>query len=97
MIAPIQRLEPLVQNKESQGAQQAGGASFGDVFRAAVENVRETDAERSQASYQLVTGQLDNPVPLMIAAAKNETAVSLLVQLRNKAVEAYNEVMRISM
>lgn len=97
MIAPIQRLDPLFQDTKSQETQENGGASFADVFRSAVENVRETDAERSKAAYQLATGQLDNPVSLMIAASKNETAVTLLVQLRNKAVDAYNEIMRISM
>ena len=34
---------------------------------------------------------------LTIASTKNEIAVSLLVQLRNKALDAYSELTRISL
>ena len=47
--------------------------------------------------YLMATGQLDNPVALSMASTKYELSVSLLVQLRNRAVEAYNELMRISL
>ena len=45
----------------------------------------------------MATGQLDNPAELTIASTKAGYAVDLLIQLRNKAVDAYNELMRISM
>lgn len=73
------------------------GGSFGDIFRSAIETVRETDAEKSKAEYLLSTGQLDDPAVLSIAQTKAGYAVDLLIQLRNKAVDAYNELMRISL
>lgn len=97
MITPIQHLAPLVGEPVGQKSTASEGPAFGDVFRAAVDNVRQTDADLSKAEYRLATGQLDNPASLMIAASKNEIAVSMLLQLRNKSVEAYNELMRISM
>jgi flagellar hook-basal body complex protein FliE len=39
---------------------------------------------------------LDNPATVTIAATKSELAVELLVQLRNKALDAYSELTRIS-
>ena len=54
--------------------------------------MKDTDAEFTHAQYLLATGQLDNPAQLSLAAYKNEIAVSLLVQLRKKALDAYNEL-----
>jgi flagellar hook-basal body complex protein FliE len=70
---------------------------FGSIYQNAIENVKETDADLVQAQYLLSTGQLDNPASVTIAATKNELAVSLLVQLRNKALDAYSELTRISL
>ena len=67
-----------------------------DIFGAAVQSVKETDAEKVQLEYLMATGQLDNPALLSIASTKAQTSVQLLVQLRNRALDAYNEVMRIS-
>lgn len=70
---------------------------FADVFQMAIDTVRETDADKNKVEYLLATGQLDNPAELTIAATKAQTAVELLVQLRSKSMEAYNELMRISL
>ncbi len=98
MIAPIQKIAPLQETGESQKISTVkGGVPFQSVFESTIDTVRETSKEVSEAKYLLATGQLDNPASLMIAASKNQTAVSLLVQLRNKAMDAYSEVMRISL
>lgn len=62
------------------------------IFKDAIRNVRETDAEFVNAQYLLATGQLDNPAELSLAAYKNEIAVDLLIQLRNRALEMYNQL-----
>ena len=67
------------------------------LFRSAVDAVRQTDAARVQTEYQLATGQLDNPSVAMIAATKAQLSVSLLVQLRNRALEAYQEISRMNL
>ena len=81
----------------SASASQGPSLPFADVFRQAVDNVKETDAAKNEAQYLLATGQLDNPAALMVASSKSELAVSLLVQLRNKALDAYSELTRISL
>lgn len=67
-----------------------------DMFSAVVDAVKETDAAKTQMEYLLATGQLDNPALLTIASTKAQLSVQLLVQLRNRALDAYNELMRIS-
>ena len=68
-----------------------------DIFAQSINAVRETDIEKNQMEYLMATGQLDNPAPLLIATSKAQLAVDLLVQLRNRATDAYNELMRINL
>lgn len=97
-ITPIRPLGQITGADGGTGpVQPAGQRTFGQVFQSAIDNVKQTDADKVEAQYLLATGQLDNPSALMIAASKNELAVSLLVQLRNKALDAYSELMRISL
>jgi len=86
---------PLTRESAPEGVGQ--GKSFTNIFQSAIDGVRETDQEAVQLEYLMSTGQLDNPAELGIALYKANTAVSLLVNLRNQAVEAYNEIMRISL
>lgn len=70
---------------------------FAQIFQSAIDNVRQTEDEKNKLEYLLATGQLDNPAELTIASTKAATAVELLVQLRTKALESYNELMRTNM
>ncbi len=94
-IRPLWDEMPLT--KERITKTPAGGAPFTDIFQTAIDAVKETDAESTQMEYLMATGQLDNPSLALIAQYKATTAVDLLVQLRNKSMEAYNELMRISL
>lgn len=66
------------------------------IFKDAIQNVRETDAQFVNDQYLLATGQLDNPAAIGISAYKNEIAVDLLIQLRNKALDVYNQLTSLS-
>ena len=70
---------------------------FESVLRSTIDNVKETEAAAVEAEYLMATGQLDNPATLLIAQTKSNIAVELLVQMRNKAMEAYSEITNINM
>jgi len=95
-IKPIWEQIPLKPRFEHKNTVE-DAPEFTDIFRSAVSAVKETDAEKTRLQYLLSTGQLDNPAPLMIANTKAQLSVDLLVQLRNKTMEAYNELMRINL
>ena len=92
-LSPIRPLEGL--SEPVQAKSPVGG--FEQIFRSAIDAVKEANAEKTQLQYLDATGQLDNPAQLMLAGSKYEMSVSLLSQLRNRALEAYNELMRISL
>lgn len=70
--------------------------TFASIFANAYNDVKTTNANLEQQQYLLATGQIDDAHTVPIAAAQAQLSADLLVQLRNKAVEAYNEMMRIS-
>ena len=75
---------------------QNGGPSFQDIFKEAVENVKTTESDLTRQQYLLSTGQIDDAHTVPAAAAKAQLSVELLTALRNKALEAYTEIIRIS-
>lgn len=96
-LAPIQPLQGISdQATPSVSAGEAGTSMFGQIFQSMIDNVKETDAAKNEAYYALVTGQLDNPAEATIAATQASIATQLLVQMRDRALDAYNELMRIS-
>lgn len=92
---PIQKIAAPAQGGEEDkavGLDEVKEGSFGSLFSELIQNVKDTDAEYTQAQYLLATGQLDNPAQLSIAGEKASLAVDLLIQLRNRALDAYNEL-----
>ena len=99
MITPIEQLAPISGVKSAKPVEVVRGdqSLFGAVFQSAVDNVKQADLEVREAQYLLSTGQLDNPAALTIAVEKESIALDLLIQLRNKALDAYSELTRISL
>lgn len=96
-ISPIRPLIEAAETQPAQGARNAGASAFAMVFQSAINNVRDTNAAQMDLEYKLATGQLDNPADLTLATAKADNAALLLMELRNKALDVYNEMMRISL
>lgn len=76
---------------------QKNESNFLDIFKNAINNVVQTDAVAKQDELLIATGQADNLHSITINATKAELALQTLVQIRNKAMDAYNEIMRMSL
>ncbi len=66
---------------------------FKDVFTQALNDYKDADKQVNNDIYMLATGQSDDLHNLMINTKKAEMSLELFVQLRNKAVDAYKELM----
>ena len=96
-ISPITKAAPETDSTSTSRLVELGEHSlFGSIFQSVIQNVKDTNADFVQNQYLLSTGQLDNPATLMIAATKYSTSVNLLIQLRNKALDVYSELTRLS-
>lgn len=98
-INPIQQLGAVADlnpSKTATGTSSSPSVPFQSLFEDAVNNVKQTDSNLNSEIYKLATGQSDNLHDVTIASQKASLSVDLLVQLRDKVLDAYNEVMRMS-
>jgi len=87
-IAPQAGLE----KPQSHGATE-GGAS-GSAFSKALESLGKVQEDTDRAIELLIKGEPVDLHQVMISAEKTDIAFRLAIQLRNKLVRAYEEVMR---
>lgn len=71
-----------------------GYKQFGEIFKTAFKNLEETQQVVDNDNYQMAMGNLDNLHEAMINAEKATTALELTTQITSRAVNAYNEIMR---
>jgi flagellar hook-basal body complex protein FliE len=76
------------------GGAGATGSSFSNILGQGLDSLQSTQATADNLSVQAATGTLTNAHDLMIATTQAQLATQLTVALRNKAVDAFNEVMR---
>jgi len=70
--------------------------SFADILTEALNTASQTDTADKISSLELLMGQTDDLSGLMLDMQKAELSLNLALQIRNKVVDAYNEVMRMS-
>ena len=68
--------------------------SFADILTNSFQTAAEADAADKVSSLQLLTGQSDDLSGLLLDAQKAELSLNLALQIRNKVIDAYNEIMR---
>ena len=69
------------------------GAGFASVL-GSIEQLQGLQSTSQSLAVQAVTGDLDDIHDYTIAAAEASTAIELTAAVRNKAVEAFSEIMR---
>jgi len=72
------------------------GGNFSDILTEALTTAEKTDAIDKASSLELLMGEADDLSGLLIDAQKAELSLQLALQIRNKVIDAYNEVMRMS-
>lgn len=84
-VAPTAPLRP---------AADTDGAGFGASLAGAVDELRGMQSESNALAVSAVTGDLDDIHAAMIASARASVTLELVAAVRNKGVEAFNEIMR---
>ncbi len=72
----------------------SGGSDFATTLRDAIGSVDQLQKVADVKMQELATGKSTNLHETMIATEKADIALRLMVQVRNKIVEAYQEIMR---
>ena len=76
------------------GTQSSGGADFASVLASSVDQLQATQSTADTLATQAATGDLKDVHDYMIASNEAALATEMVVTIKNKAVEAFNEIMR---
>ena len=77
------------------GAAAAPDKGFGTSLTGALDSLNASQANSDDLALKAATGDLNDVHAYTIAAAEANIATELTVALRNRAVETFNEIMRI--
>jgi len=94
-IAPVGPGNPLAPASSPGGG--VKGAGFGEALRQALDQVNQLQQAADTASQAFALGQNRDAAGTLIAIEKASLAFQLALQVRNKLLEAYQEVMRMPM
>lgn len=92
-FAPISPIGSMVDTDAA--ATSTGGLDFGALVSGGLDKVQAMQTRADGLAIEAATGRLQDVHNYLIAANEAGLAVQLTVALRNKAVEAFNEIMRL--
>ena len=93
---PIRPVQPG-RTEGPQGPKSGPGSSdvkFGEVLKQALGEVNEMQIDTEKAVEDLLTGKRDDVSRVLLAVQKADLAFETMMQIRNKLLEAYQEIMR---
>ncbi len=94
---PLQGLSALspLPSLGGSGPSPASGASFKSFLVDSIREVNSMQQAADQAVEKLAAGEEVSPAEVLTAVQKADIAFKLMMQIRNKMVQAYNEVQNI--
>jgi len=92
-LSSVTSVAPTQSVTQTAGAASTSGAGFANVL-SGIDNLQQLQSTTNDLAVKAVTGDLDDVHDYTIAAAEASTAIELTAAVRNKAVEAFNEIMR---
>lgn len=97
-ITPLEPLEKLstASAQEANSTEEKDEPTFLDAMKAIWDNAADAQAVKNEDMINLMLGDTDSIEQMQINITKAQVATELLVNVKNAAVDAYNEIMRMS-
>lgn len=70
------------------------GGSFGDMLKSAISTANELQKQSDVEIQKLMTGETQDLHTTLMAVQKADLSFQMMMQVRNKIVQAYQEIMR---
>ena len=78
----------------SQATQSTSGSDFASVLASSMDQLQSTQSTADNLATQAATGDLTDVHDYMIASNEASLATEMVVAIKNQAVSAFNEIMR---
>ncbi|MCA1053507.1 flagellar hook-basal body complex protein FliE [Rossellomorea aquimaris] len=88
-------LSPSLEKKEISPSD--GTGSFAELLKKSIDEVNRSQVQSDQMTEKLVRGEDVDLHQVMIASQKASITLQTTIEVRNKVVEAYQEIMRMPM
>jgi|JI10StandDraft_1071094.scaffolds.fasta_scaffold1198442_2 flagellar hook-basal body complex protein FliE len=79
---------------ERRSTQTSEAPSFGEMLDDLVKNTDDMQKKADGEVHALISGKKDNVHEVMVAMSKADTSFKMMLEVRNKLLDAYTEVMR---
>lgn len=87
--------QPLPFNPVEPGEKKdAGGVSFSEMFDNALKKLNDSQIKADNLTHGLLTGEIEDIHQVTIAMQEAKLTMQLAVEVRNKVIEAYQEISR---
>lgn len=75
-----------------QAGSAAGSGDFSKMLMDSINEVNRLQTEAADATQKFTTGQTTNVAEVMVAVQKADVAYSMLMEIKNKLMDAYQEI-----
>lgn len=98
-MSNIGKIDFLLPNKletgsSSKSENSSSGVNFGELLKNALSGVNDAQLNADEAVKKVLNGETENIHDTMIALQKADVSLKLMLEVRNKLLEAYQEIMR---
>jgi flagellar hook-basal body complex protein FliE len=94
MLGQLRAATALAQGKPADQTSAAGGADFAQALKTAIDQVNQAQQQAQQMSEDFTAGNNNvNLQDVMVNLQKANLSFQQMVQVRNKLVTAYNDIM----
>jgi flagellar hook-basal body complex protein FliE len=93
-ISGITSQQPLALSRPDLSAVSQTEKDFSDYLGSMLDQVNKAQSNGNTAISQLNTGEAKNMHEVMIAVEEADISMRMLVQMRNKALQAYDDIMK---
>ncbi len=93
-IDSMNALSPVSFSKTESSGEKAEGLNFSEFLNDALNKVNDMQLESDKLTDEFAAGKTDNIHQVLITAEKADIALQLTMQIRNKILDAYSEIMR---
>jgi len=95
-ISALGNVSPITKERftEPDRKTNANGQNFATALKTALNHISEIEHESNLKTKLLAQGKIDNLHDVMITAQKTNITVETAVQIQQKVIDSYNEVMR---
>ena len=93
-IAAIASIAPIISTTGTAATAASSGAGFAAQLSQGLAQLQTVQSKADDLAVQAATGSLTDVHDYMIASTEATLATQLTVAVRNKAIDAFNEIMR---